>query len=72
MQSDKPVLVDFWATWCGPCRLVAPLMDWAEKEYASQLKVVKIEHDKNPKLIERFKVCLPEIYSKGLDRAEGN
>ncbi|KAL6757547.1 thioredoxin-like protein [Haematococcus lacustris] len=56
LQADKPVLVDFWATWCGPCKLVAPLMDWAEKEYAGAVKVVKIEHDSNPKLIAKYKV----------------
>ncbi|KAG1679949.1 hypothetical protein FOA52_007013 [Chlamydomonas sp. UWO 241] len=56
LKSDKPVLVDFWAGWCGPCKLVAPLMDWAEKEYQGGLKVVKVEHDGNPELIAKYKV----------------
>lgn len=56
LQSDKPVLVDFWAVWCGPCKLVAPLMAWAEKEYGDVLKVVKVNHTPNPNIISKYKV----------------
>lgn len=56
LKADVPVLVDFWATWCGPCKLVAPSMAWAEKEYGCGLKVVKVEADANQDLITRFKV----------------
>ncbi|CAI0444114.1 unnamed protein product [Linum tenue] len=56
LSSDRPVLVEFVANWCGPCRLISPAMEWLAKEYADTLKVVKIDHDANPKLIEEYKV----------------
>ncbi|KAJ6833775.1 thioredoxin X, chloroplastic [Iris pallida] len=56
LGSDVPVLVDFVAEWCGPCRLIAPFIEWASKEYNGRLKVVKIDHDANPELIEEYKV----------------
>ncbi|KAL4440620.1 hypothetical protein ABPG75_003621 [Micractinium tetrahymenae] len=56
LEAPVPVLVDFWANWCGPCRLMHPMMDWAEKEYGSALKVVKVEADGNTGSIEKYKV----------------
>ncbi|XP_015691795.2 thioredoxin X, chloroplastic [Oryza brachyantha] len=62
LQSDLPVLVDFVADWCGPCRLIAPVVDWAAEEYEERLKIVKIDHDANPQLIEEYKVYgLPSL-----------
>ncbi|KAI0510175.1 hypothetical protein KFK09_010775 [Dendrobium nobile] len=56
LGSEIPVLVDFVADWCGPCRLISPIIEWASQEYNGRLKVVKIDHDANPKLIEEYKV----------------
>jgi thioredoxin 1 len=47
--SDVPVLVDFWATWCGPCKAQAPMLEDIARDYAGRLKVVKVEMDANPK-----------------------
>ena len=47
INSDKPVLVDFWAEWCGPCKMIAPILDEVSKEYAGRLKVAKLNIDEN-------------------------
>ena len=48
LQNDKPTVVDFWATWCGPCRLVAPEIDKLAAKYAGSVDVVKVDVDANP------------------------
>ena len=56
VKADKPVLVDFWAPWCGPCRMLSPLVDELAKEYDGKVKVGKVNTDDNAQVATQFRI----------------
>lgn len=72
LKSDRPVLLDFWAEWCGPCKMIAPILDEIAGEYAGKVTIAKINVDENPKTPMRFNVRgIPTLILFKNGQAEG-
>lgn len=56
LKADTPVLIDFWAEWCGPCRMVAPIIDALADDYDGRVKIAKLNVDENPQVSRRFNI----------------
>ena len=68
LKSDKPVLVDFWAEWCGPCRMVSPILDQISAEHGEKIEIVKLNVDENPETALKYQITsIPamKLYSNG-------
>ncbi len=56
LQSDKPVVVDFWATWCGPCKMIAPILEEVAKEMGERVKIAKLDVDSNNRTAAKYNI----------------
>lgn len=68
LDSEKTILVDFWAEWCGPCRMVAPILDQISAEHGDKIEIVKLNVDENPQTAAKYQITsIPamKVYQKG-------
>ena len=76
LQANGLVVVDFWAVWCGPCKMVSPIVDELAKDYDGRAKIVKLNTDENPEIASRYQIMgIPTIMffkdGKGIDKLVG-
>ena len=63
LEADKPIMVDFWAEWCGPCRAVSPILDKIAEEHADKLSIVKLNVNDNPEIAMKYGITsIPAMY----------
>lgn len=63
LDNGKPVIVDFWAEWCGPCRMLSPILDQMAEEHAEKIDVVKVNVDENPAIAAKYGITsIPAVY----------
>lgn len=75
INSDKPVLVDFFATWCGPCKMMSPILDQVKSQFGDEISIIKIDVDKNMQLAQQHEIKgVPtlKIFSKGKELWKGS